>query len=98
MFAATRPPMRITVDVDDELLRAVKVCSAKEGVTLQTAFEQALHAFLASRVGVSAGAPPIPVFGGHGARPGVDLTDSAALEAVMEGTADAGFPRTPTPQ
>ena len=39
MFAAARPPMRITVDVDDELLRAVKVYSAKEGVTLQTAFE-----------------------------------------------------------
>lgn len=90
--------MRITVEIDDELLRAVEVRAAKEGVTLQTAFEQALRTFLARQAGVRAGAPPIPVFGGHGARPGVDLTDSAALEAVMEGTADAGFLRRRAPQ
>ena len=29
-------------------------------------------------------APPIPVFRGKGVRPGVDLTDNAALEALMD--------------
>ena len=78
--------MRIAVDIDDELLRAVEVRAAEEGMTLQAAFERALRAFIASPAQVRTGVTPIPVFGGHGARPGVDLTDSAALEAVMEGT------------
>ena len=78
--------MRVTVDVDDELLRAVEVSAAEEGITLQAAFERALRAFFASPAEVRAGVTPIPVFGGHGARPGVDLTDSATLEDVMEGT------------
>ena len=29
-------------------------------------------------------APPIPVFRGRGVQPGVDLTDNAALEAIMD--------------
>ncbi len=75
--------MRTTIDVNDELLRAVKVHAALERKTLKATIEQALREFLAGPTHVVADAPPIPVFRGHGVQPGVDLTDNAALEAIM---------------
>ncbi len=76
--------MRTTIDVNDELLRAVKVYAAGEHMTLKAAFEQALREFLAGPTVSSANAPPIPVFDGQGVQPGVDLTDSAALRDIMD--------------
>ncbi len=76
--------MRTTIDINDELLRAVKVYAAGERMTLKTAFERALRQLLADPAADSAGAPPIPVFHGRGVQPGVDLTDSAALRNVMD--------------
>ena len=76
--------MRITVDVDDELLRAVRAYASKERVTLKAAVERALQEYLASPVGARADAPQIPVFRGEGVRPGVDLADSEGLAAVMD--------------
>ena len=75
--------MRITFDVDDALLKAVKVRAAKEHRTLKEAFEQALREYLASPCGATTDAPAIPTFRGNGVRPGVDLTDNAALQAIM---------------
>ena len=76
--------MRTTIDINDELLRATKAYAASEHKTLKMAVEQALREFLASLDGpVVADAPPIPVFGGQGVQPGVDLTDNAALEDLM---------------
>ncbi len=76
--------MRTTIDVNDELLRAVKVYAAGERMTLKAAFERALRELLAGRDATNADAPPIPVFGGQGAQPGVDLTDNAALRDIMD--------------
>ena len=72
------------MDVNDELLRAVKVYAAGERMTLKAAFERALREFLAGPAVSTANAPPIPVFDGQGAQPGVDLTDNAALRDIMD--------------
>ena len=76
--------MRTTIDVNDALLRAVKAHAVREGQTLKETFEQALRAYLSRPVRRTATAPPIPVFRGQGVQPGVDLTDNAALQAIMD--------------
>ncbi|MDE0242683.1 MAG: type II toxin-antitoxin system VapB family antitoxin [bacterium] len=76
--------MRTTIEVNDELLRAVKVYAAGERMTLKAAFEQALRQFLAGPAAARGDAPPIPVFHGRGVQRGVDLTDSAALRNIMD--------------
>ena len=75
--------MRTTIDIDDELLKAVKARAADEHRTLKEVFEQALREYLSGPSGVAADAPPIPTFRGKGVQPGVDLTDNAALQAIM---------------
>ena len=76
--------MRTTIDINDELLRAVKAHAVSERKTLKATIEEALREFLAAPWQGVAGAPPIPVFRGQGVQPGVDLTDNAALEAIMD--------------
>ena len=75
--------MRTTIDINDALLQAVKARAAREHKTLKETFEQALRAFLANPAPV-AHAPAIPVFRGQGVQPGVDLTDNAALLAILD--------------
>ena len=77
--------MRTTIDINDELLRAVKAHAAGEHKTgLKATIEEALREFLAGPRQGNADAPPIPVFRGRGVQPGVDLTDNAALEGIMD--------------
>ena len=76
--------MRTTIDVNDALLKAVKTRAANEHQSLKETFEQALRAYLAGPSGAKTEAPPIPTFRGHGVQPGVDLTDNAALRAIMD--------------
>ena len=75
--------MRTTIDINDELLRAAKAYAAGEQKTLKATIEQALRELLAGPRQTTSNAPPIPVFRGSGVQPGVDLTDNAALEAIM---------------
>ena len=75
--------MRTTIDINDELLRAVRAHAAGGRKTLKATMEQALREFLAGPRRAAAAAPPVPVFRGRGVQPGVDLTDNAALEALM---------------
>ena len=75
--------MRTTMDINDELLRAAKAHAADTRKTLKATVEQALREFLVGPARVMPDAPPIPVFRGQGVQPGVDLTDNAALEAIM---------------
>lgn len=76
--------MRTTLDINDELLRAARAHAADQRKTLRATVEQALREFLAGPVRTRSDAPPIPVFRGQGVQPGVDLTDNAALEAIMD--------------
>lgn len=75
--------MRTTIDVNDALLKAVKMRAANERRTLKDTFEQALRVYLADPSGAKSEAPPIPTYRGSGVQPGVDLTDNAALRALM---------------
>ena len=75
--------MRTTIDINDELLRAAKTYAAGERKTLKVIFEQALREFLEGPGLGASEDPPIPSFRGQGMQPGVDLTDNAALEALM---------------
>ena len=76
--------MRTTLDINDELLRAARAHAADQRKTLKAIVEQALREFLAGPVRTRSDASPIPVFRGRGVQPGVDLTDNAALEAIMD--------------
>ena len=78
------------MDINDELLRAVKTHAAESRKTLKSTVEQALREFLTGPARAAPDAPPIPVFRGRGVQPGVDLTDNAALEGIMS-TAYSGL-------
>ncbi len=76
--------MLTTIEISDELMRAIKAYATSERKTLKMVVEQALREFLASLDGlVIADATPLPVFRGQGVQPRVDLTDNAALEDLM---------------
>ena len=77
--------MRTTIDINDELLKEAKSYALNERKTLRMVVEQALRVFLASPARPDAvDVPAIPVFRGQGVQPGVDLTDNAALEELMD--------------
>jgi hypothetical protein len=77
--------MRTTVRLDERLLAQAKKLAAESGRTLTSVLEDALRETLARR---RAGAKTKPVrlktVKGNGARPGVDLDDSASLLDLME--------------
>ena len=75
--------MRTTIDLNDALLSAAKARAARDRRPLKAVVEQALRAFLADPPPAAQDAPSIPVFHGSGVQPGVDLTDNAALEDLM---------------
>ena len=76
--------MRTTIEINDALLQAVKAQAAREHQTLKETFERALRAYLTRPASAPTEAPPIPVFRGQGVQSGVDLTDNAALQAIMD--------------
>ena len=75
--------MRTTIDINDALLAAAKSHAARDQTTLNAVVEQALRKFLSSSSRSPSDAPMIPVFRGLGVQPGVDLTNNAALEDLM---------------
>lgn len=82
--------MRTTIRLDDDLYREVKAQSALEGRTVGEVIEDALR--LRHQGGQAAVSfEPLPVYGGSGVMPGVDLGDMAALRDVMgaEASVDA---------
>jgi hypothetical protein len=77
--------MRTTLNLDDDLMRAAKDKAHTEGTTLTSVIEQALRASLFDRQEPTERQRyEVPVTGGLGLRPGVDLDDSAALLDIME--------------
>ena len=75
--------MRTTIDINDALLVAAKSYAVHNQKTLKAVVEQALRELLSDSWRQRSDAPPIPVFSGRGVQPGVDLTDKAALEDLM---------------
>jgi hypothetical protein len=79
--------MRTTVRLDDALLRQAKEEAAKRGGTLTSLIETGLRLTLAqSKPRQARPKISLPVSRATGGvRPGVDLSDSAALLDLMEG-------------
>jgi hypothetical protein len=78
--------MRTTIRLSESLMSEAKRVAAEEGTTLTAVIEDSLREALARRRS-SAGSVPLklPVVHGRGPQRGVDLDDSAALLALMEG-------------
>jgi hypothetical protein len=75
--------MRTTIRIDDGLYRRAKAAAARSGRTVSEVIEDAVRTSLQTRP--SAGEPPdLPVYGGSGTMPGIDLSDGAALRETMD--------------
>lgn len=77
---------RTTVRLPPELLRAAKRHAQRTGRTLTQLLQDCLRAELQRPTRATRVAEPLATYGGDGLRPGVDLTDSSALEDIMGGT------------
>ena len=76
---------RTTVRLPDELLAAAKRRARETGRTFTDLLSDALRNELRAPVLASRVCEPLPVYRGEGLRPGVDLTDSSALEDLLGG-------------
>jgi hypothetical protein len=86
--------MRTTVNIDDSLLRQARELAARTRRSLGDVVDDALRVLLTPRDQTGLTAPvELPVFGGSGLRPGVDLEDREGLAALLDEEADAGAPR-----
>ena len=82
--------MRTTLTIDDELLAEYKQVAAATHRTLSYVIQDALRETLARRSDAAAGqSVRLPVIGGGGLRPGVDLDDNARLLELLEAGRDA---------
>ena len=78
--------MRTTVRLSDDLLRRAKRKAAEDGRTLTSMIEEGLKVVLAERKEARRVRVEIPVSSVSGRlMPGVDLTNSAELEDIMDG-------------
>ena len=77
--------MRTTVNVDDRLLREAKLVAARSGRTLGDVLDDALRLLLSRTGRDTAVQVALPVHGGSGLRPGVDLEDKEGLAEVLDG-------------
>jgi len=78
--------MRTTISISDDLLQEAKRAALERNVSLGEVVDDALRATLRSRAkgSPSGKVAPLKTFCGSGVRPGVDLTSSSELLAVME--------------
>lgn len=78
--------MRTTIHIDDHLFAELKGIAADTGRTLAAVIQDALRESLSRRCATERPAVELPLFHGTGVMPGVDLSDSAALLDLMEGS------------
>jgi hypothetical protein len=75
--------MRTTVRIDDEVYRRVKQLADRSGRTIGQVIEDAIQlAFRPTPKDVSI--ESLPVFGGSGVMPGVDLTSNRSIAEAMD--------------
>lgn len=80
----TMHSVRTTVSIDDRLLKQAKLAATQSGRTLSDLVDDGLRLLLAQR-GQRRGVPlDLPVFGGSGVRPGVDLEDKEGLHTLLD--------------
>lgn len=84
--------MRTTLTIDDALLAEYKRVAADTHRTLSYVIQDALRETLERRREASTRRPVrLPVIGGGGLQPGVDLDDNARLLELLEAERDAGL-------
>ena len=71
--------------MDPRLLSSAKKLAAETNRTLTAIIEDAVREAVTRRHRPARRAVSLTIVGGHGVRPGVDLDDSAALLALMDG-------------
>lgn len=76
--------VRTTIRIDEELLRRVKERAARSGRTIGSIIEDALRVALATPEGEAAPVRPLPVYGGSGVMPGIEVSSPAALRDAMD--------------
>jgi hypothetical protein len=78
--------MRTTVRLPDDLYSQVRAVALESGETVTSFIEESLRAALLRRRQPAGPRDPyrVDVFNGTGVLPGVDLTDNAALQDVMD--------------
>jgi len=77
--------MRTTVRLDDHLLREAKALAARRGRTLTSLIEDGLREQLArTEQAPERHAVELPTWSGGGLRPGIDLSDSAAVWDLLD--------------
>ena len=76
---------RTTIRLDPALLADAKKLAADTRRSLTAVIEDALRAVVTRRRRRPKRRPSLTLVGGKGVRPGIDLDDSAALLALMEG-------------
>ena len=75
--------MRTTIRIDDEVYRRVKQAADRSGRTIGQVIEDAIQlAFRPMRNDVSIAV--LPVYGGSGVMPGVDLTSNRSIAEAMD--------------
>ncbi len=80
--------VRTTVRIADDLYRRAKARAAESGRTVSDVIEDAIRVALTTPRPEERRVPDLPVFGGSGVLPGVDLTSNTALRDRMDD--DAG--------
>jgi hypothetical protein len=79
--------VKTTLDIDDGLYREIKVMAARNGETITSVIELALREALLRRG--PRPRPSLPVLRGTGGlRPGVDITDNAAVRELLDAPSD----------
>jgi hypothetical protein len=76
--------VRTTIRIDDDLYRRAKARAAESGRTVAELIEDAVRVALQPRDRATEPLRELPVHGGSGVLPGVDLSDSGALRDQMD--------------
>lgn len=84
MSGAKMSRMRTTIRIEDSLYRRAKMRAAADSRSVGEFIEDAIRDALDARPALPAELPDLPVHGGEGLMPGVDLWSHAALLDVMD--------------
>lgn len=76
--------VRTTVNIDDALLDEARQLAARTRRSLGDVVDDALRVLLSRRDPLPSGRVHLPVFGGSGLQPGVDLENHEAMAALLD--------------
>jgi predicted DNA-binding ribbon-helix-helix protein len=76
--------VRTTITISEQLYREAKARAAQSSLTVSQLIEDAVREALRPKPAESALVSDLPVFGGSGVLPGVDLSNAAALLDEMD--------------